>query len=150
MPWEITIINGSSPDDSTLGDRDAVVSRLAAALPGATLEQPPTVPEEFLSQMPESVRAVMNRSRLEGCFDHPDFSVSLYCSADEPIQYINGEVRGNGDPLAALKSLCDATGWSIWDCCDSRVVDFAELDNNVWDSFCAWRDRALSEIDNQP
>ena len=61
MPWDITIFSGTSPEDSTLGPRAAVVSQLAAALPGAQLEQPPSVPEEFLAQMPEAVRAVMNR-----------------------------------------------------------------------------------------
>lgn len=150
MPWEITIINGSSPEDSILGDRESVVSQLCTALPGATLEQPPAVPEEFLAQMPESMRAAMNASRLEGQFEYVDCSISLYCSIGEKIRCINGEVRGSGDPLAALKTLCDATGWSVWDCCESRVVDFSDLDSNGWDAFCQWRDRILSGLDDQP
>ncbi|NNE00265.1 MAG: hypothetical protein HKN47_23345 [Pirellulaceae bacterium] len=148
MPWEITIIDGPSPNDSILGPRDNVISRLSAALPGATLEQPPAIPNEFLAQMPESVRDVMNRPRLEGSFEHPDFSISLYCSADPAIRCINGEVRGNGDPLAALKHLCDDTGWSVYDCSEERVVDFSDLDSNGWDAFCQWRSRVLAERDN--
>ena len=149
MPWEITIINGSTPADSTLGDHESVILQLSAALPGTTLSQPPSMPDELLASMPESVRAMMNHPRLEGCFDHPEFPIALHCPADEPIRFINGEVRGDGDPVAALKTLCDATGWSIWDRCEAQVIDFSELDLNGWEAFCEWRDRAISETDTQ-
>ena len=150
MPWDITIFSGTSPDDSTLGPRDAVVSQLAAALPRAQLEQPPSVPEEFLAQMPESVRAVINRPKFEGCFEHPEFSISFYCGAGDTIDTIGGEVRGNGNPLAALKHLCDSTGWSVFDCMNQRAVDFSDVKSNGWDDFCQWRDRAFSQLDDQP
>lgn len=145
MPWEITLINGPTPDDSTLGPRAEVTSKIADALPGTQFATGPAMPEEFLAQMPESMREALSRPKLQGLFEHEEYSVQFYGSAEESIRYLHAEVRGDGDPLVVLKTLSDETGWSIWDDAEQKPVDLTNTETNGWKAFCDWRDKAIAE-----
>ncbi len=139
MPWEISLINGDKPGGEPLGSREYVLSQLLKALPGAKLQGPPRLPEEVLATMPPTLRESMNRSQLEAVFEHADFSIQFSCIDSDPITFLNGEVRGDGDPLPALATLCEATGWSVWDAARETVVNFGDTDNNDWREFCELR-----------
>lgn len=145
MPWEITLINGPSPDDSTLGTQTEVLAKIAEALPGSQFATGPSMPAELLAQMPEEMRAALSRPKLEGVFEHEDYAIQFYGTAEEHIRYLHAEVRGNGDPLPALKSLSDATGWSIWDDAEQKPIDLASTERNGWTAFCEWRDKVIAK-----
>jgi hypothetical protein len=146
MPWEITIINGTTDNRRPLGTREHVIAALADAVPGAELQRPPIPPEEILAMMPPAVRDAMTRPKLEADFEHQDFSIQFYTSDAPTIDWINAEVRGNGDPLPLLKSICLNTGWSVIDVEEQVVVDLTKTSTESWDSFRRWRDNAVRQL----
>ena len=147
MPWEITIINGTPQEREPLGSREDVIAVIAEALPGVLLRQPPVPPPEWLEQMPPAVRDAVLRPKLEADFEGDDFSIQFYTSDDPVVQWVNGEVRGNGDPLPALAAICAKTGWSVMDAADKSVVDLSSRDGAPeWERFRQWRDRAIRQI----
>ncbi|MEX0793956.1 MAG: hypothetical protein WD045_12530 [Pirellulaceae bacterium] len=146
MPWELTIINGSPDDRTPLGIRDDVIASLAKAVPGVELQRPPMPPEEILAIMPPVVRDAMTRPKLEADFDHDDLSIQFYTSDTPEIDWINVEVRGNGDPLPLLQSICSNTGWSVIDVAEQIVVDLTKTTTESWDSFRQWRDKAVRQL----
>src|SRR5688572_16025029 len=111
MPWELTIISGSTAERKPLGSREYVCRHLADRLPGAELAQPPRPPDDFLSQLDPVARQAFTRSRLEACYEGNDFSIEFYCGAEDPIPDMYADVRGDGDPIRALTHLCSGTPW---------------------------------------
>jgi hypothetical protein len=146
MPWEITIISGTRDNRKPLGLRDDVIAALAEAVPGVKLRPPPMPPEEMLALMPPTVRDAMTRPKLEADFDHEDLSIQFYTSDAPEIDWINAEVRGNGDPLPVLRVICSNTGWSVIDVGENTVVDVANANSESWDSFRLWRDKAIRQL----
>lgn len=146
MPWEITIINGTTVDRQPLGTREHVIDALAAAVPGLELQRPPMPPKEMLEMMPPAVRDAMARPKLEADFENEEYSIQFYTSDTPTIDWINAEVRGDGDPLPVLHSICSDTGWSVIDVAENVVVDLTTADAASWNSFRKWRDKALRQI----
>ena len=146
MPWEITIINGTRDGRKPLGLRDDVIAALAEAVPGVELQRPPMPPEEMLAMMPRAVRDAMTRPKLEADFEHDDLSIQFYTSDTPEIDWINAEVRGNGDTLPVLHSICSNTGWSVIDVGENVIVDVANANSESWDSFRQWRDKAIRQL----
>ena len=147
MPWEISIINGSINSPKPLGTREEVIAAIAEALPGVSLERPPVPPKEILDQMPPFVREAMLRPRLEADFEAEGFSIQFYANDQPVLDWVNGEVRGNGDPIPALAAICVKRGWSVIDGSDKSVVDLASRNRvPAWERFRKWRDKAINEI----
>ena len=147
MPWEITIINGTPEARQPLGTREDVVAAIAEALPGALLQQPPVPSPELLQHMPPAVRDAVLRPKLEADFEADDFSIQFYTSDEPIVHWVNGEVRGNGDPLPALAAICAKTGWSVIDAAEKSVVDLRSRDGAPqWERFRQWRDRSIEQI----
>jgi hypothetical protein len=146
MPWELTIINGTPDNRKPLGSRDDVIAALAKALPGAELQRPPIPPEEILAMLPPVLRDAVTRPKLEADFECDEFSIQFYTSDTPELDCIHAEVRGNGDPLPLLQSLCLDTGWSIIDDSKRVVVDLTKTSAEAWDSFRQWRDTALRQL----
>lgn len=146
MPWEISIINGTSENRMPLGPREDVIAAFADSLPGVQLQRRPTPPPELLEQMPVVVREAVLRPSLEADFESGDLSIQFYTN-DEPIlNWVNGEVRGNGDPIPALAALCLSRGWSVLDSSNRSVVDIASaIGSSGWERFCKWRDKVIFE-----
>ncbi len=147
MPWEIHIFNGTTQQPKPLGSREEVVSAFAASLLGVSLARRPVQPPEILDQMLPFVRESMLRPTLEAIFEADDLSIQFY-SHDEPVLWwINGEVRGNGDPVPALAALCLDRGWSVIDASDKSAVSLSlGSGTSAWDRFRNWRDKAINTI----
>ena len=147
MPWEITIINGTPEARKPLGSRDDVIAAIAEALPGVLLQQPPGPPPEWLQQMPPAVRDAVLRPKLEADFEAGDFSIQFYTSDEPVVHWVNGEVRGDGNPLPALAAICAKTRWSVIDAAQKSVIDLSSRDGAPeWEQFRRWRDRAIRQI----
>ena len=147
MPWEITIINGSVERPKPLGTREEVIAVFAEALPGVLLRQPPAPPQEWLDQMPSDLREAMLRPRLEAEFEAEDVSIQFYASHEPVLERVNGEVRGNGDPIPALAAICVKRGWSVIDSAEQSIVNLSSGSGApAWERFRKWRDKAINEI----
>jgi hypothetical protein len=146
VPWEITIINGTTEHPLPLGSREEVSAAFAESLPGVSLERPPIPPPEILDQMPPILREAVLRPKLEADFEQDDLSIQFYANDEQVLQWVNGEVRGEGDPVPALAALCLDRGWSVIDCTDKSIVDLRAGRNPAWERFRKWRDKAINQI----
>lgn len=146
MPWEISIINGTLENPKPLGSRQDVITAFADSLPGVALQRRPAPPPEILDQMPPVVREAMLRPSLEADFESEDLSIQFYANDEPTLHWVNGEVRGDGDPIPALAALCLNRGWSVIDSSDRSIVDLSSASGSSgWGLFCKWRDRVISE-----
>jgi hypothetical protein len=146
VPWEISIINGSVGQPRPLGTREEVKAAFAEALPGVRLQRPPIPAAEFLEQMPPVLRQAVMRPRLEADFESGDICIQFYANDEPVLRWVNGEVRGNGDPRPALAAICANRGWSVIDASDKSVVDLTAARIPAWDRFRAYRDYAIDQI----
>ena len=136
MPWEISIINGTIEDPKPLGTRDEVIAAFSQSLPGVLLQRRPPPPPEILDQMPPFVRESMLLPKLEADFEMDDLSIQFYANDDPVLQWVNGEVRGNDDPIPILASLCLSRGWSVMDASDSSIVNLSSAsESSGWERF---------------
>lgn len=143
MPWEIRIV-ASKNQPIPLGQRDDVVARVAKALPGAVLERQPSPPPELLAEMPEIVREnFASRRILNADYEADGFSLQLYADDSPVLDSIGIEVRGNGNPLAALAELCLPNGWLAINVADGTEINLSAVSSPEWERFRAWRDRTI-------
>jgi hypothetical protein len=147
MSWEVTIVNATDTQ-KPLGERDDVIARFAAALPGVMLQPAPGPSPEAIAQMPEVLREhFMQRPRqLNADFDGDDFSIQFYANDQPQIESVGAEVRGDGSPLPALAALCQPNGWTVINHADDKPVDLQATNSPEWEKFRAWRDRAVAAI----
>jgi len=146
MPWEISIINGTVEDPKPLGSRDDVIAAFADSLPGVVLQRRPAPPPEILDQMPQVVREAMLRPSLGADFEIDDLSIQFYTNDEPTLRWVNGEVRGNGDPIPVLAALCTSRGWSVMDSSDKSIVNLSSAsETRGWERFRKWRDKVISE-----
>jgi hypothetical protein len=146
MPWELTIVNGKDRQQP-LGERDDVIARVAAALPGAVLQPAPGPGPEIIAQMPEVLREHFSRRRqLNAEFEGGEFSIQFYAGDRSQIESIGVEVRGNGNPMPALAALCQPNGWAVINNADDTALDLAATDSSEWETFRAWRDGAIARL----
>jgi hypothetical protein len=129
-----------------LGTREDVIAAFAEALPGVSLAPPPAPPREFLEQMPPELRKILLRPKLEADFAAGDISIQFYADDAPQLDWVGGEVRGDGDPRPALAAVCVKRGWSVFDISAKTFVDLSAPDAaGGWERFRKWRDRAIRE-----
>lgn len=146
MPWDLTIVNAKDRQEP-LGERDEVIARFAAALPGVILQAAPRPSAEHIAQLPESLRRhAMRKPQLNADFEDDALSIQFYAQDRPHIDAIGAEVRGNGNPIPALAALCLPNGWSAVNLADGALVDLTAKDAPEWSAFRAWRDEALAAI----
>jgi|ERR1043166_2130524 hypothetical protein len=146
MPWEISIIKGTIEDRKPLGTREDVIAAFSQSLPGVLLQRRPALPPEILDQMPPFVRESMLLPKLEADFEMGDLSIQFYANDEPVLQWVNGEVRGNDDPIPMLASLCSGRGWSVMDASDRSIVNLASAsESSGWERFRKWRDKVILE-----
>ena len=154
MPWELTIRTRTG---DPLGEREAVVKLISAAVPGMNwIDEPPLLerirdmPDHpfhaLIPTWPEETRASFARSRLLGDFDAGEFSVRLYGFEAQPIAAVYVEVRGNGNPVPLLAAICIPNGWVAIDGTDGQPVDLAGEAANGWARFREYRDDAVRSL----
>ena len=155
MPWEVPV---SSPNDDVLGDHDSVVNRISAAVPGISwIEEAPLferIKDEpdhplhaLVPTLPEEARALFTRPTLLGDFDGGQFSVQLYGFDSHPIRSIRVEVRGGGNPLPLLASICIPNGWIAVDDADRQEIDLGADAAAGWQRFRRYVDHAVRSIE---
>jgi hypothetical protein len=146
VPWEISIISGTVEDPKPLGSREDVIVAFAESLPGVLLQRRPALPPEILDQMPPFARDAMMRPSLEADFEMDDLSIRFHANDEPCLQWVNGEVRGNGDPIPLLAALCLGRGWSVMDASNKSIVNLSlATGSSGWQRFQKWRDEVILE-----
>ena len=138
MPSELTIAAYSRVGYTTLGSRDAVCGHLNERLPGAMLAPWPT---EFYEHMKARMGdlGVPFIPRLEACFQGDGFQIEFSCADTEKIIELSANVRGDGDPLPALRRLCEGTDWIVFEDATGRSVLDGTDGARRWQAFRSWR-----------
>jgi hypothetical protein len=154
MSWDASIVHHTLKPDAPLGKKDDVVKAIENAIPGFRLAIPPIPSKEMLDMMPPFIREQAMNPGLEGDYDDGELSIR-FTALNAPVLYwINLEIRGNGNPLPILHSICRPMGWVVQDSYDRTIVDLASTDASAWTRFCEWRNRVFGydagSTDNEP
>jgi hypothetical protein len=126
MGWELSIRGNSSTAPQALGARQAVCEHFEVRLTGLKLNP---WPQAFADHMKAKLAAlgVPCVPRLEGNYNAGDLSIEFSCADAETILEMSANVRGNGNPLPALRALCAGTSWVvIEDATGNCVLDSVE------------------------
>ncbi len=157
MPWEINIVRYLDEVRCDLGDRQMVIDHVARIAPGKGLAPPPLPPQADLDRMSAETRAAFLRPILSTIYQEGDLSIEFWCPDSATISCLHADVRGEGDPLPVLRSLCLPCGWTVLDlaeyqrcvhtCSALELKQRASVDLDAptipqWDSFT----RALREL----
>ncbi len=146
MPWDITIVNGRERQ-LPLGERDDVIARVAAALPGIIFGRPPGLPADVIAQTPAVLRAHFQESpRLVADFVAGGISTQFYTDDEPLIRTIGVEVRGDGNPVPVLAAVCQPNGWAAVNGINGEVVDLSANESPAWEQFVGWRDAAVESL----
>ncbi|MFN5706970.1 MAG: hypothetical protein ACK6DS_04940 [Planctomycetota bacterium] len=145
MSWDASIVHGTLNPDTPLGKLDDVVRSIENAIPGLTLQVPPVPTKEMLDMMPPFIKEQALNPGLEADYDDGELSIRFSARNDPVLYWINLEVRGTGNPLPLLDSICRPMGWAIMDSYDRTVVDLTLTEASAWTRFCEWRNRAFGE-----
>jgi len=73
----------------------------------------------------------------------PGFSFEFNIQSEGPVDAFTIHVRGSGDPLPAIVSLCRANGWVAFDYSTGELLDLSNPSNESWERFQAYRDRIV-------
>ncbi len=155
MPWDITILNyagnppasyyaAGRPEPEPLGTHDEVVRAIREAVPELEWGTSGGLPPEVLAKFSPETAALMAKPKLHAVYDTDELYLNLYGFEQEPMKYVCGEVRGQGNPVPLLARLCAARNWSVMSGTDGSFVDLAAAAAPQWDGFQAYRDRAIS------
>jgi hypothetical protein len=148
MPWEISVVHEA--EGLPLGDKQSVCAWVSEVLPGVDLRRPPLPPQEVLDAFPPPVREAFLRPKLEALYEGNDFFIEFYCTDAPEIRCLHADVRGSGNPVPILARLCGPKGWAVVSAADGSRVDLSTGAASQWQHFCAWRDRAIRQIQDSP
>jgi hypothetical protein len=151
MPWEVKL---QRPDGAPLGNLATVRHLVAAALPGVQFQRGPSGPERIAAaraagvEFPDIIRQNLEQYQAteKAEFEGEGFSFVLYGFEAQPLTTIHAEVRGDGNPVAALAALCAPHGWLAVDAASGQHVDLGGAAIACWEAFRAYRDRAIRSI----
>ena len=120
-------------------------------LAGVELGRPPRPPDEFFAWLPESIRnstrAAFESPQLEAVYEDRDLSIEFRCADEDPIRFLNADVRGEGNPLPALGRICVPKRWMVINGVDESSVDLSNDSAHQWERFREWRDWAIGQFE---
>jgi hypothetical protein len=114
------------PDDSSfppMGQAHSVRARISESLPGVDWSDP-----------------------AWGVFEGAGYSIEFNFQKDGAVDGFMLHVRGGGDPMEAIARLCATNGWVALDTSTGEFMDLQRPSRDSWESFQAFRDRALATL----
>ena len=142
MPLNLTVV---APENRPLGTRDKVVARISAALPEvrwaegpSSFEEMGSIPNHPFLQLPwtEEQRAVFSLPKLTGSYEVGDFGLEVRGLESYPLTSFSVMVSGEGNPLPALRKVCQP-GWVLVD----NAGQSLNLDADFAAEWAAYRQR---------
>ena len=79
-----------------------------------------------------------------GILKEANFSIEFNIGKEEITDCIMMSIRGGGDPMPIIKTICDATKWGAFDTSAAAFVDVENLSPESWINFQAFRDKVIS------
>jgi hypothetical protein len=150
MGWELTIYGDAGKPARPLGTRERVCAHFASRLRGMKLApEPQAFAQHMRAKLKEA--GLTYHPKLEGCYETPGLTIEFSWIDDEVVSDISANVRGNGDPLPTLRSLCAGTPWVVVEDASGKDILGAAAPSGGWTRFKRWRDwciSALSEREN--
>jgi hypothetical protein len=138
MSWDVLLLNGVPQDITSIPPPD----------PEGPLPTEVGVPTCSLCEKAEILlllKRLFPRIDLSdptwGVLNEEGSSIEFNMGDDDPVAGIMLHVRGNGDPITIIKTLCEQTGWRALDCSDYTFIDFSNSPAARFEHWRAWRDR---------
>lgn len=152
MPWELEIIKYDGPvprlradADETrflpMGTVDDVRAYISETLPDTEWRVEPPLLEvmkasgsDTWKHWDESMIESASQPKLKAFYEAENLYIEIF-GFDQIglLRYLLMEVRGEGDPLPVLPSLCQPAGWSVADMCkDATFLDLDSTSNPRW------------------
>ncbi len=131
MSWDVMVLNGDGTPTSLvdvsddwmpkpIGDAEAVRTRITVALPAVDWSDPGW-----------------------GSYEGDGFSIEFNVHATGLVDGFTLHIRGGGDPLPTIVSLCSANGWVAVDYSTGRLIDLVHPSRESWLAFQRFRDEAI-------
>lgn len=160
MPWELTLCKRSSDksEPEPLVTKDEVVAAISESIPTIQwhedlplIEQINSIPDHPLKELihtwPESMRKKAEMPKLTGAVVTSEYSITFYGFENYPLTSVGIEVRGNGNPLPVLGSLCNSRNWALREDATQSFVDLDSESAAEWDQFRKYRDRVVEDAE---
>ena len=150
MPCHLSVVSSES---SPFGTPDEVAARILAALPAVRWAEGPSTFGELGSilnhpflQLPwtEEQQAVFSLPKRTGSYDGDNFGLEIYGLESCPLTSFSVTVRGEGNPLPALRRICLPHGWALVDDA-GQPLDLAADPAAEWEA-CRQRDEARRNV----
>ena len=87
--------------------------------------------------------------KLNALYESGDVCLEMYgFRKDGPLTFIHVDVRGCGNPIPALRSLCGPRGWSVAERCkDGEFLDLAGASEKRWNEWQEYLKFALEQAE---
>jgi len=131
MPWELALVH---PNGHRLGSSNEVKATLSKAWPQLQWKVVPSLLERIKDQPDHPYHALIPKwdaetrrraglPRTIGSLEGEGFSLEVFGIDENPVQDLDLEIRGSGDPISALFQIRTLAGWSIKELATGRFLD---------------------------
>ncbi|MBN2384554.1 hypothetical protein JXQ70_16900 [bacterium] len=84
-----------------------------------------------------------------GIFETLDYAIEFHVRDEETVDSIGVRIVGDGDPIPVLFAVCRAHGWVIFDNQAGDLIDQEADPSSSWRKFTEWRDRVITQMDEE-
>ena len=152
MPWDLVIVH---PNGHRLGRPNEVKAMLARAWPQVQWQILPPLLERIKNQPDNPFHALIPTwsaemrqraalPRTVGALEEELCSFEIFGIDEDPVQNLDVEVRGRGNPIPTLLRLQSLLRWSIRELATGRFLDEREAQNR-WTEFTKNQDAAIDQ-----
>lgn len=131
MSWDVFLFDGPSTPDPIDG------------APNDWKPEPIGSSESARAAISAEHPAVDWRDPTWGVLDGEGWSIEFNVGKDEIVDSIALHVRGGGDPLPAITSLCRANAWVAFDTSTGELLNLERPSREGWSGFTAFRDEVV-------
>ena len=138
MSWDITIMSGKDfPTDFPDVPHDWMPNPLGAAS---------AVRRQISQIFAETVWSDPGWGR----FDGGEFRIEFNIGAKDSVATAALHVRGSGDPVTPIVSLCRKNGWVAVDWSDGQLINLDTPSKENWEKWQWYRDQVVSAKKQRP
>jgi hypothetical protein len=151
MPWTLIIARANG---EPLGAVDHVRAVIEQRLPGTRFWRDPSGAERLAAMdrrgvaIPPELGQILGDLPADerGLYDSGGISLEFFLGTDPTVKSLTIDVRGGGNPIPALRLLCESDGWQVREL-SGAAVDLGAADAEAgWTRFIHYRDKGIEEI----
>ena len=83
-----------------------------------------------------------------GIYQGDGFSIEFNVD-DDPIENMMLYVRGSGDAISQIATICQSNGWSALDCTTSEFLDLQNPSQEGWKGYQSYCDKVLKKTNSR-